>query len=96
MAIEITSFKPHAKNSLRGFLALRLTNIGLEIRDAALHEKSGKRWIQLPSRAYEKDGTTKWSPIVDFYDKSRADQFQKAALEALDQFTRKGGGRDGF
>lgn len=95
MAIEITSFKPYTKNTLRGFLTLRLTNIGLEVRDATLHEKNGKRWIQLPSKAYQKDEKTLWTAIVDFYDKARSEQFQKAALEAIDQFMKKGGA-DGF
>lgn len=96
MAVEVTSFKPYSKNTLRGFLAFRLTNIGLEIRDATLHEKGGKRWIQLPSKPYEKDGKTLWTAIVDFYDKSRADQFQKAALEALDRFQAGGRASGGF
>lgn len=35
--IEITSFDPSRKNTLQGFLAVRLTEPGLEIRDIALH-----------------------------------------------------------
>ena len=78
--------------SLQGFATIRMTSIGLEIRDICLHQKDGKRWIQLPSKAYEKDGKTLWSYILDFYDKARAEQFQKAALDALEQFLAKGGG----
>ena len=69
-----------------------MTNVGLEIRDVTLHEKGGKRWLGLPSKAYEKDGKTLWSAIIDFYDKLRGDQFQTAALDALDRFLAKGGG----
>jgi hypothetical protein len=89
--IEIVSFKPFVKNTLQGFATVRLTNIGLEIRDATLHQKNGKRWIQFPSKAYEKNGKTLWSAIVDFYDRTRGDQFQRTALDALDQFLAKGG-----
>lgn len=60
MAVEITTFKPFTKNSLRGFITIRLTT------------------------------------IIDFFDKPKGDAFQKAALEALDQFLDKGGGRDGL
>lgn len=74
-----------------------MTNIGLEIRNVSLHEKGGKRWIQLPSKAHEKDGKTLWSAIIDFYDKNRAEQFQKSALDALDKFLVEGReGSNGF
>jgi len=43
MAIEITDFRTHKKNTLRGFITVRLTTIGLEIRDLAVHEKNGGR-----------------------------------------------------
>lgn len=95
MAIQITGFKPFSKNTLQGFLSLRLTNIGLEIRDCSLHQKDGKSWVQLPARPYEKDGKTSWAAVVEFYDKQRWEQFQKAALAALDDFRRKGGRQDG-
>ena len=95
MAVEVTSFKPFQKNTLQGFATLRLTNIGLEIRDVCLHEKSGKRWVQLPSKSYQKDGKQLWTYVLDFYDKSRAAQFQNAALSAIDRFNQEGG-RDGF
>jgi hypothetical protein len=96
MAIEITSFKPFVKNTLQGFATIRLTAIGLEIRDVTLHTKGGKRWIQLPSKAYDKDGKTLWTAIVDFYDKTRAEQFQKSALDALDRFQGEGRRASGF
>ncbi len=63
MAIEIVAFKPMDKGTLRGFLTVKLTNVGKEIRDCTLHDKEGRRWIGLPSRQYEKvDGTTTWTP----------------------------------
>jgi hypothetical protein len=93
MAIEITSFKPFVKNTLQGFATIRLTNIGLEIRDVCLHQKNDRRWIQLPARPYEKGGQTLWSPLIEFFDKSLATRFQKSALDALDQFLAKGKGR---
>jgi len=100
MAIEITDFNPFVKDgsSLRGFMVLRMTAIGLGISGVCLHEKNGKRWLQLPSKPFpKKDGGAGWTPIVDFYDKARKAQFQAAALAALDAFLAKGkGGTDGF
>ena len=89
MAIEITEFKPHEKNTLRGFLTARLTNIGLEIRGICLHEKNGKRWLSMPAKLWEKNGETKYVYILDFYDRQKSDQFQACALKALDDFFKK-------
>jgi hypothetical protein len=90
MAIEITDFRTHEKNTLKGFLTVRLTNVGLEIRDLALHEKNGSRWLQLPAKPYEKpDGSKGWSYIISFYEKKNYHQFQEVALKALDSFQRE-------
>ncbi len=85
--IEIVKFKAYEKNTLRGFLDLRLTTIGLEIRQASLHEKGKSRWISLPSKPYKKDdGSQSWSYILKFYDETKGKQFQKACLEAIDRY----------
>ena len=87
MAIEIIKFRSYQKNTLRGFLTIRLTNIGLEIRDMTVHEKNGKRWVALPAKPYEKEsGGQGWSYIVTFYDKARGEQFQKACIKAFDTY----------
>lgn len=87
MNIEITSFTPYQKNTLQGFLTVRLTETGLEIRDIALHLKNGNRWLQLPAKPYTKpDGRPGWSYILNFYEKERYQQFQSVMLEALDDF----------
>lgn len=96
MAIQVVRFQSFQKNTLQGFLSLRMSNIGLEIRDLALHEKDGKRWVQMPAKPYERDGKVSWSSVLDFFDKARAAQFQRAVLAALDEFQREGGGSDGF
>ncbi len=90
MAIEIIKFKSYEKNTLKGFIDLRLTTIGLEIRQASLHEKAGSRWISLPSKPYQDaDGTQKWSYILKFYDEAKSKQFQKAVIQALDKYKGK-------
>lgn len=86
MAVEIVTFRGYTKNTLCGFLTVRLTNIGLEIRDMTLHQKNGSRWIALPARSYQDHGQTKWAYIVKFYDKDKWTQFQKACLKALDTY----------
>ena len=85
MSIEIKSFRKFEKNTLKGFLTIFMSNIGLEVRDATLHEKEGKRWIGFPAKPYQDEaGDTKYSYIIKFTDKAKWEQFQKATLEALD------------
>jgi hypothetical protein len=83
--IRCVRFRPYEKNTLRGFVDLELSRVGIVIRDCTWHAKDGKEWISFPARPYEKDGTTAWSPIVEFAEgaeEARA-QFQQQALEGI-------------
>jgi len=92
MAIEVTAFRAHTKNTLCGFLTIRMTGVGLEIRDIALHRKNGKQWLQLPAKPYQKpNGSQGWSYILAFYDKDTFKKFQEVTLKALDAFKRQAG-----
>jgi|AmaraimetFIIA100_FD_contig_91_1345034_length_3626_multi_5_in_0_out_0_2 hypothetical protein len=84
--IRCTRFRPYERNSLRGFVDLELTRVGLVLRDCAWHEKNGKQWVAFPARSYaDKDGGTQWQPLVEFADGARAarEQFQQQAIEAI-------------
>jgi len=90
MGVQITDFRPYTKNTLQGFLTLRMTSVGLEIRDLALHQKNGKQWLQLPAKPYQKpDGGQGWNYIISFYEKPTFKQFQEVALKALEAFRRQ-------
>jgi hypothetical protein len=84
LRVEVTSFKPHVKNTLRGFCDLALPPVGLEINGTTLHEKNGSRWITMPARPDEKDGATVWAAIVEFDSKKVRLTFQTAFLEGID------------
>ena len=89
MSIEIVSYRKYEKNTLQGFLNLRMTNIGLEIRDITVHQKNGKRWLSLPAKAVpskESDGKPSYVAILEFYDKTYLEKFQSATLMALDRW----------
>ena len=96
MKVEITSFREYRKNTLQGFVNLTITPPGIEIRDATLHDKSGKRWIGLPAREYEdKNGQQAWAKIVAFPEDQDHRDFQAAALTAMEAFEKaKGAGND--
>jgi hypothetical protein len=84
--IHCIRFRPYEKNTLRGFVDLELSRVGIVIRDCTWHMKDGKEWIGFPARPYEKDdGTTAWSQVVEFAEgaKEARTQFQQHALAAV-------------
>lgn len=82
----VTDWKAYEKNTLRGFLSLTLPS-GLVIHNCTLHQKDGARWIGLPARQYSKDdGSTSYTPLIEFAAKEVRLRFQVAALEAVDRF----------
>jgi hypothetical protein len=84
-SIVIAGWKPHLKNTLRGFFSATMPS-GIVIHDLMLHEANGKRWIGLPARAYtDASGQQTYCRIVEFVDRTTADKFRDAVLSALDQ-----------
>jgi hypothetical protein len=92
--ITASDWRAVVKNSLQGFCVLELAPSGIVLRDCALHERDGKRWISLPSRPqldaagqHRKDpatGKALWSPVVEIRGKDQRERFQHAALAAVD------------
>jgi hypothetical protein len=92
--ITATDWRAVTKNSLQGFCVLELSPSGLVLRDCALHERDGRRWISLPSkpqidaegrqRKDSNSGKPLWSPVVEIRGKDQRERFQRAALLAID------------
>jgi hypothetical protein len=62
MGIVIEQFRPVAKNTLVGFIDIRMTNIRLIVRDLALHRFGERWWVSMPGKPMvERDGT----PIIN-------------------------------
>jgi hypothetical protein len=86
MPIRCIRFRPYPKNTLRAFVDLELTRVGLVLHDCTWHEKNGKEWVSFPARSYQdKDGNTLWAPLVEFAEsaKQAREQFQRQAIEAI-------------
>ena len=73
--IEVRAFRPCVKNTLKAFVSLRVSPSGMLVNDVCVHEKNGKRWLSLPARAYQRDGTTEWLPVVQIKDPLVLKQF---------------------
>jgi hypothetical protein len=84
LCIKLRRFE---KNTLKGFVDLQLTRVGLVIRDCCWHEKDGKEWVSFPARSYTDPGTgeVKWQPLVEFAPGARKarEQFREQAIEAI-------------
>ena len=97
-AVTCTAFKPFERNTLKGFADLWLRTARLNIRGIAVHEKNGKRWVQLPARPQlDKDrqlvrddaGKIQYAAVLEFDSREVADHFNAAALKAIEDFSFK-------
>ncbi|ACL57586.1 hypothetical protein [Methylobacterium nodulans] len=92
LAVEVVSFKAMDRNSLKGFVTVRIPAMRLTIRDCTVHESHGKRWVGLPSKAQigrdqelvRKDGKIQYAAVFEFDSKAVGDAFSAAVLRALD------------
>src|SRR5262245_17001639 len=84
--IRCIKFRAFQKNTLKAFVDLELSRVGIVIRDCTWHEKNGKEWVGFPARSYtDKDGNPQWQALVEFAAgaKEEREQFQARALEAI-------------
>jgi hypothetical protein len=83
--IRCIKYRAYQKNTLRGFVDLELTRVGLVIHDCTWHESHGQEWVGFPARKYEVNGETKWQPVIEFAPsaKDAKEQFRKHAVEAI-------------
>jgi hypothetical protein len=91
LEFEVSNWKPFRKNTLRGFFTLTLPS-GMILHNCSLHQKdNGQRWIGMPSQKFSKqDGSTGYTPLIEFVSREAADHFRDLALAAVDK---AGGGR---
>jgi len=92
MKFEIIKHREYIKNTLQGFISVKFLDFpggAIEIRDIAIHLKDDKRWLQMPSKPYEKDGEKKWSFIIVIEPWEYWKQLQGAILKRLDEMQSK-------
>jgi hypothetical protein len=88
--IRCIKLRHYEKNTLRAFVDLELSRVGLVLRDCTWHEKDGQEWVSFPARSYEGvDGATRWEPLIEFAAsaKQAREQFQRQAIAAIHIFT---------
>jgi len=87
MNLRCTNFRPLSKNTLKGFVDLEFTDIGIIVKECPWHEKNGREWLAFPGRSYtdKNTGDLKWVNMIDFANADARQAFQDAALKAVYQ-----------
>lgn len=94
LTITCRGFYPLHRNTLRGFCEIRIEELRLVIRDIAIHEKGGARWVQLPANpqvrdgelVHDSDGKIQYFPLMNFESRAVSDAFSAAVVRALLEF----------
>lgn len=93
MPLALVTFKPLARNTLKGFATVRLGR-SLTIKDVSVHLSHGKRWASLPSKpvldaqgnAKRNDaGKVQYTPILEWSDRDTANRFSEAVCAAVER-----------
>jgi hypothetical protein len=89
MDIVCRKFRPFARNTLLGFAEIEIKDIGLTVRDVALHQKGDSRWAQLPAKPQIKDGAVvsidgkaQYVCILEFGSREARDKFSDSVISA--------------
>jgi hypothetical protein len=83
-SVKVSNFVGIHKNTLVGKCDCILPP-GMKINGLMLHEKSGKRWVQIPSKEWiSPAGDKKFFPIVGFENREAEDRFGDSVLPAVE------------
>jgi hypothetical protein len=92
LAVEIENFRPQRSNTLYGFATVFIPELRLRIADCPVHEKTGKRWVNLPARPQvtkegtvrrDDNGKTLYATVIEFTDSKVRDAFSERVITAL-------------
>lgn len=72
------------KGTLLGFADIFVPKWGVEIYGLTYHQKDGKRWVNFPSREYEKDGEKKHMSYFRFPEPGHYNLFCEKVKEAIE------------
>jgi hypothetical protein len=86
--LQLLTFKPVRRNSLRGFCGIRLPS-QLIVNDIVVGEANGRQWALLPSKPMvdrdgnllrEDSGKIRYAPVVEWSSPALRDEFSKRVV----------------
>ena len=84
--IEVSNINPIHKNSLLATCTIYIKPWHLYIHEVGIFESGARRWVNLPSRKWEKDGETKFIPLMAFDSDGVTKRFRDQIMSAVDKF----------
>jgi hypothetical protein len=95
LRVEVEGFKPLCRNTLFGFVTIRIPALHLRIVDLTVHQKNDARWVSLPGKPQlDRDGNVRrdergkilYSSVLEFTDKATRDAFSARVITSLLEF----------
>jgi hypothetical protein len=91
MKIVCREFLPLRRSTLQGFAEITIQDIGLTIKDVAVHDRSGSRWAQPSARPQVRGaalvtddrGKVQYFPIIEFTSREAREEFSKGVIAAV-------------
>lgn len=93
MSTIATNWRVHEQNTLRGFVNLTFSQIGLTLRDCTVHQKNNEKWVGLPGKPQVDDrgmlrrdpitGKILYVTIIEIAGRKEREAFQLEALRAV-------------
>lgn len=80
--MEIKNLRIVDKGALKATFEVYIPTWGLHIL-CNLMDKSGSKWVGMPSRPFEKDGQTKYQWLT-WFDKENHKKFEEACIRLID------------
>jgi len=82
--IECVRYSPVNKSTCLGVATIFVPKWGVEISGISLHQKDGKRWVNLPARIVEEGPEKKYYPYIRFREKEHKERFCDMIKKAID------------
>ena len=86
---ECVRYSPINKSSCLGVATVFIPKWNVELSGVSLHQKEGKRWVNLPARVVEENGEKKYYPYVKFRERENKDKFCEKIKDAIDVYILK-------
>jgi hypothetical protein len=91
MKFVCKKFSPLERNTLRGFAEINIADLGMTMRDVAIHSKNGSTWASPPSKPQIKDGAVvtdnagkaQYINIIEFTSREARDEFSNSVIQAV-------------
>ena len=77
-------YSPVNKSTCLGVATIEVPKWGVEISGISLHQKDGKRWVNLPARIVDDGVEKKYYQYIKFSEKDHKDKFCEMVKKAID------------